>query len=140
MSYHAAYGPPLVVAEVVYKQQRGFGAGIRCRKDAASHERVRHDGRVGLLAAYPFLVVSADELAEFVVGFILLERENLLYALVGGVGQLYFPVDQLAVYAAPVGEGACVGKRSGDASELGPIVGRGLLLDQLPAVQILLDG
>ena len=130
---------PLVVAEVVDQQQRGLGILVCHREDLRPHERMRHD-RGGFVALVdPVVVVPADELAELLIGFVLLVFDDLLDTLVGRIGELDLPVRDPAIDVAPVGEAVGHLECRGEASEFRPVIGCGLFGDQLLGVDVLLD-
>ena len=102
---------------------------------------MRHDGNLILRSALvdPVVIVAAHELAELLIRLALLVHQHLLDALVGRVGQINLPPRYLAVERAPRRERRGHLAHGGYTPELGAVVGRGLLGDELLRMHVLLD-
>ena len=94
---------PLVVAEIVYHNQKGRpvllqqGEHLVPQHGGGEHRLVRGCGGAG----QPVHIVLLVEFAELLVGLLLLRREDLVYIFVVGTAQLQIPVHQLAVQLLP---------------------------------------
>ena len=83
--------PPLVVAEVVDKQQCRLAVTLHGGEDAAAHQCMRHCGSILATRVNPGEVVALDELAEGLARLLLLVGEHLADTLVVRLGEFNLP-------------------------------------------------
>ena len=131
---------PLVVAEIIYQDEKDFLPLVEHREDAPLEEvRAHQRSPLGRRIAYPVEVAPADELPEGLVCLRLLHPEHLAHRDVARF-QLQLPIDELLIDLFPVRSGQRVVDLHPDARELLLVAHGGRLRYDDVLMYVLFDG